>query len=769
MHFEPSYFCDEVREGFYIPGMVKRSWAVQMDVLEVVSDICKRANIQWFADCGTLIGTIRHGGFIPWDDDLDICMLRDDYEKFISIVDSELPADYTVLNLRRQPEYEHFLTRIVSGTAINISTEFLNRHRGFPYTAGIDIFPLDYLYSDNEVETKRRDRALKLWKLTANVMKSGNVADEDKIRKEAEMISGYRMPQNTPLLAALRRTIEKIMTECPKEGAEYVALMPYWIQYANHKYPISCFAKMVTMPFENTLINVPASYDEVLKIEYGQWECVNRKGGVHDYPFYSQQQNILIGQKGSAPYLYPGRKIPDKDLGLRKMHKLNSDDIGRRMIVLSDASDSIRKLISMRDYEALSEFLNMSQQLAISIGNAIEERYAEAESITNNRDSELENATDNRYAEAENAKKIVEILEQYCETVYLLNEAVIGCGGNIDDLLDALQNLATDCKEAFAAFEPAVKSVVLLPVLYKDWKYMEPVYRKFKGDEAYKVYVAPLPYALRNDDGTPIALLSDESSFSNDIELINYNEIDWNSFHADIIVIQNPYDSYESGMTVLPDAYCAEIWKYTDRLIYCPCVDTGKISPDDGKALANVDYYAITPGVLYADEAILRDPDEILLYQNALKGHFGEDEYKKLQVEFRVNECPVNVEKTTHTGKKKLLFYMSFADLYSRKDVAIAKLHKILQLFDNSKDSLEIMWLMEDDLRDNIRSISGELEEAFDVCAGHFCDARLGTLIGYDKLREAVQECDAYYGSGGYAANLCAYAGKPVMIRSMDV
>ena len=80
-----SFFEDEVRDGFYIPTAVKQAWNAGLDILEEIDRICRKHGIEYFAAWGTLIAAIRHGGFIPWDDDMDICMKRQDYEKFKKI------------------------------------------------------------------------------------------------------------------------------------------------------------------------------------------------------------------------------------------------------------------------------------------------------------------------------------------------------------------------------------------------------------------------------------------------------------------------------------------------------------------------------------------------------------------------------------------------------------------------------------------------------------------------------------------------------------
>ena len=91
LEFSAEFFLDEVREGFYISSIMKRYWAAQLTVLAEIDKVCKKYDIPWYADCGTLLGGVRHGGFIPWDDDMDICMLRHDYIKFISVAKDELP------------------------------------------------------------------------------------------------------------------------------------------------------------------------------------------------------------------------------------------------------------------------------------------------------------------------------------------------------------------------------------------------------------------------------------------------------------------------------------------------------------------------------------------------------------------------------------------------------------------------------------------------------------------------------------------------------
>ena len=284
LSFPPEYFQDEVREGFYISTMMKRFWAAQLKVLSHIAQICEKHDIKWYADCGSLLGAIRHQGFIPWDDDLDIGMLRSDWLRFFEVAEKELPAEYEVLTLKSREEFEQPLGRVVNSHAINYSPEHMKEYYGCPYAVGVDIFPLDGVYDDPEKEAYRKRRAMELVE-KARALAGGDSRDLARRKK-------------------LQIKIEEIYSECPCENAEYVALMPFFVSKNNHKYSKALFGKIEKHPFETTYINVPSRYDEVLRIEYGNYTRIIKGGGIHVYPAYSVQQEILKKAWGHNPYAY---------------------------------------------------------------------------------------------------------------------------------------------------------------------------------------------------------------------------------------------------------------------------------------------------------------------------------------------------------------------------------------------------------------------------------------------------------------------------------
>lgn len=92
------FFEGEELCGYYVSPKMKKVWAVQLDLLAEFARVCEKHNLKWWMDAGTLLGAARHKGFIPWDHDVDVMLLRSEYERFCSIADEEFSYPYRLSN-----------------------------------------------------------------------------------------------------------------------------------------------------------------------------------------------------------------------------------------------------------------------------------------------------------------------------------------------------------------------------------------------------------------------------------------------------------------------------------------------------------------------------------------------------------------------------------------------------------------------------------------------------------------------------------------------
>lgn len=118
-------------------------WDAILDVYGVFSSICERHGLRYCADCGTALGAVRHGGFIPWDDDMDIQMPRPDYDKFVEIAKRELPKGYAWVDRFNCAGFELPFGKVVITDEEKIKK--VSNDFGMPIEDGIfiDVFPLD--------------------------------------------------------------------------------------------------------------------------------------------------------------------------------------------------------------------------------------------------------------------------------------------------------------------------------------------------------------------------------------------------------------------------------------------------------------------------------------------------------------------------------------------------------------------------------------------------------------------------------------------------
>lgn len=130
----------------------KKLCAVQIDMLKAFIEICKNNNLQYYMLYGSALGAVRHGGFIPWDDDIDVGMPREDYEKFITIARSALPEHYFLQHHTTDPDYPTDFAKIRDCRTTYIETTCKNIKMN--HGIYMDVFPIDGYPEDEKVRKK---------------------------------------------------------------------------------------------------------------------------------------------------------------------------------------------------------------------------------------------------------------------------------------------------------------------------------------------------------------------------------------------------------------------------------------------------------------------------------------------------------------------------------------------------------------------------------------------------------------------------------------
>nr|WP_297705488.1 LicD family protein [uncultured Butyrivibrio sp.] len=329
LSFPDNYFNNETRCNFHISGMMKRLWASQMEILYYIDQVCRENNLKYIMCFGSLLGTVRHKGFIPWDDDIDIAMLRGDYERFLEAINGRLPQFFETQSLLPGaiPPKE-MIFNIGNGKRLDTSPQFLDRFHGCPYSTGVDIFvfdripdnPEDYAYQDRLI--RMLDRILMLqWKVDDGSIPEDELREYRAIEKTLGNELDFSFIETEPKTTQILRLLDMACSLCEDCGSHRVENREQMLYYGDRGFKEEHFTDRILVPFEGVMnVPIPKDYEEILKRIFGEYYLPVKYGSQHNYPIYKYQREALY-----KAYKERGWKIPEEFLEYDEEGKLILD------------------------------------------------------------------------------------------------------------------------------------------------------------------------------------------------------------------------------------------------------------------------------------------------------------------------------------------------------------------------------------------------------------------------------------------------------------
>lgn len=235
-------------------------------IMDEIDKICEKNKINYSLIGGSMIGAVRHKGFIPWDDDIDVAMLREDYEKFARVCYSTLDDKFQWQSILTDPDYPYGFGKLILKGTECISAG----HENEKWQKGIyvDVFPLDDIPTNKYLQKKHKFCNLLLIKMLERKMK-GKI-----INKNLNKIIIFHLIDILNIFVSfnfLRKKLEKNMLRYEKSNSEIVSNLGGYYGYEKEMTYKKYFKKFIRVPFEDRNYYIIKEYDLYLTSVYGDY------------------------------------------------------------------------------------------------------------------------------------------------------------------------------------------------------------------------------------------------------------------------------------------------------------------------------------------------------------------------------------------------------------------------------------------------------------------------------------------------------------------
>ena len=270
---EEKYLIEEDRDGFHVDQARKKLWYVELSIMEEIDTICKKHGIQYFLICGASIGAMRHKGFIPWDDDLDIGMLRSDFDKFIEASQKEMSCKYE-LQYGIVGDIVTALLRIRDGSTTGILSgeRFSRGNQGI----FVEIYPFDNV-PDGMIAKKLQYALSSVYSYV--IYDRFFHFNKGGIKKLITIL--FSKMSNRELW----HKWEKLCKKYNHKPTKYVdtIMLTHYAKQGIFYFKRENVADVIKVPFEFTELYIGVGNDECLRLQYGDYMQLppKEKRGVH--------------------------------------------------------------------------------------------------------------------------------------------------------------------------------------------------------------------------------------------------------------------------------------------------------------------------------------------------------------------------------------------------------------------------------------------------------------------------------------------------------